>query len=149
MDVAPGLLADRKVRTKEEIRRLRWSVRELPDRIAAHSFTSKEEMSHATNDDTLYRPPRAASLPSRLTPEASAVVSRNRARAPSAAPAGNARRAIAGYRAVRATLRHIELHRPGELVGMDCRYVGRLRDTAEAIWQLTAIDLRSSYEPTR
>jgi hypothetical protein len=28
---------------------------------------------------------------------------------------------------------------------MDCFYVGRLCGTACAIWQLTAIDLRSSY----
>ncbi len=29
---------------------------------------------------------------------------------------------------------------PGELVGIDCLYVGRLRGTEGAIWQLTAID---------
>jgi transposase InsO family protein len=58
---------------------------------------------------------------------------------------------IAGYRAPYEPPRdpapepHIEVERPGELVGMDCFYVGRLRGTAGAIWQLTAIDLRSSY----
>jgi hypothetical protein len=39
----------------------------------------------------------------------------------------------------------MEVERPGELVGMDCFYVGRRRGTAGAIWRLTAIDLRSSY----
>jgi len=34
---------------------------------------------------------------------------------------------------------------PGEPVGMDSFYVGRMRGTAGAIWQLTAIDVRSSY----
>src|SRR3954454_16087331 len=33
----------------------------------------------------------------------------------------------------------------GELVGIDCFYVGRLKGTAGAIWQLTAIDVYSSY----
>lgn len=40
---------------------------------------------------------------------------------------------------------HIEVERPGELVGMDCFYVGRLRGTEGAIWQLSAIDLCSSF----
>jgi transposase InsO family protein len=31
------------------------------------------------------------------------------------------------------------------LVGIDCFYVGRLRGTEGAIWQLTAIDIASSY----
>ena len=37
------------------------------------------------------------------------------------------------------------MDRPGELVGSDCFYVGRLRKTDGAIWQLTAIDIASSY----
>lgn len=41
--------------------------------------------------------------------------------------------------------RHIEVSRPGELVGIDCFYVGRLKGTDGAIWQLTAIDIASSY----
>jgi transposase len=41
--------------------------------------------------------------------------------------------------------RHIDVSRPGELVGVDCFYVGRLRDTDGAIWQLTAIDVASSF----
>jgi transposase InsO family protein len=41
--------------------------------------------------------------------------------------------------------RHIEVSRPGELVGVDCFYVGRLKGTEGAIWQLTAIDVASSY----
>lgn len=41
--------------------------------------------------------------------------------------------------------RHIDVEKPGELVGIDCFYVGRLRGTEGAIWQLTAIDVASSY----
>ena len=40
---------------------------------------------------------------------------------------------------------HIDVDRPGELVGIDCFYIGRLRGTQGAIWQLTAIDIYSSY----
>lgn len=41
--------------------------------------------------------------------------------------------------------RHVEAERPGELVGMDSFYVGRLAGTKGAVWQLTAIDVASSY----
>jgi len=41
--------------------------------------------------------------------------------------------------------RHIDVDRPGELVGIDCFYVGRLKGTQGAIWQLTAIDIASSF----
>ena len=41
--------------------------------------------------------------------------------------------------------RHIDVERPGELVGIDCFYVGRLRGTNGAVWQLTAIDVCSSF----
>ena len=41
--------------------------------------------------------------------------------------------------------RHVEAERPGELVGIDCFYVGRLTGTKGAVWQLTAIDVCSSY----
>ena len=37
------------------------------------------------------------------------------------------------------------MQRSGELVGIDCFYVGRLKGTDGAIWQLTAIDIASSY----
>jgi transposase InsO family protein len=40
---------------------------------------------------------------------------------------------------------HIDVERPGELVGIDCFYVGRLSGTEGAIWQLTAIDIASSF----
>ena len=40
---------------------------------------------------------------------------------------------------------HIDVQRPGELVGIDCFYVGRLSGTEGAIWQLTAIDIASSF----
>jgi transposase InsO family protein len=40
---------------------------------------------------------------------------------------------------------HIDVDGPGELVGIDCFYVGRLRHTEGAIWQLTAIDIASSF----
>ena len=58
---------------------------------------------------------------------------------------------IAGYRAPYepdpdpGPERHIEVERPGELVGMDGFYVGRLRGTRGTIWQLTAIDVCSSF----
>ena len=58
---------------------------------------------------------------------------------------------VAGYRAPYEPPRepaeepHIEVERPGELVGMDCFYVGRLRGTEGAVWQLTAIDIASSF----
>jgi transposase InsO family protein len=58
---------------------------------------------------------------------------------------------IAGYRAPYEPPRdpapepHIDTSQPGELVGIDCFYVGRLRKTNGAIWQLTAIDTYSSY----
>jgi transposase InsO family protein len=35
--------------------------------------------------------------------------------------------------------------RPGELVGIDCFYVGRLQGTKGAVWQLSAIDVCSSF----
>ena len=41
--------------------------------------------------------------------------------------------------------RHVEADHPGELVGMDCFYVGRLAGTKGAVWQLTAIDVCSSF----
>jgi transposase len=40
---------------------------------------------------------------------------------------------------------HIDVERPGELVGIDCFYVGCLKGTAGSIWQLTAIDIASSF----
>jgi len=58
---------------------------------------------------------------------------------------------VAGYRAPYEPPRepppepHIEVERPGELVGFDCFYVGRLKGTNGAVWQLTAIDCYSSY----
>jgi transposase InsO family protein len=41
--------------------------------------------------------------------------------------------------------RHVEAQRPGELVGIDCFFVGRLQGTKGSVWQLTAIDVASSY----
>jgi transposase len=58
---------------------------------------------------------------------------------------------IAGYRAPYDPPRepepepHIDVERPGELVGVDCFYVGRLHGTKGTVWQLTAIDLYSSF----
>jgi transposase InsO family protein len=40
---------------------------------------------------------------------------------------------------------HIETTRPGELVGVDCFYVGRLRGSKGPVWQITAIDIYSSF----
>jgi transposase InsO family protein len=58
---------------------------------------------------------------------------------------------VAGYAAPYESPRdpgpeqHIDVEVPGELVGIDCFYVGRLRGTNGAIWQMTAIDICSSY----
>jgi len=58
---------------------------------------------------------------------------------------------IAGYRAPYEPPRdtppepHIQTTGPGELVGVDCFYVGRLHGTKGAVWQLTAIDTYSSF----
>jgi len=41
--------------------------------------------------------------------------------------------------------RHIDVDHPGQLVGIVCFYVGRLKGTNGAIWQLTAIDVASSF----
>ncbi len=41
--------------------------------------------------------------------------------------------------------RHVEAERPGELVGIDCFFVGRLSGSKGSVWQLTAIDVASSY----
>jgi len=41
--------------------------------------------------------------------------------------------------------RHVEAERPGELVGIDCFFVGRLAGTRGAVWQLTAVDVASSF----
>jgi transposase InsO family protein len=40
---------------------------------------------------------------------------------------------------------HVDTARPGELVGVDCFYVGRLHGTAGTVWQITAIDTYSGY----
>jgi transposase InsO family protein len=58
---------------------------------------------------------------------------------------------VAGYRAPyepprpAVPQRHVEASRPGELVGVDSFYVGRLHGTRGTVWQLTAIDVCSSY----
>ncbi|HUZ83273.1 MAG TPA: DDE-type integrase/transposase/recombinase, partial [Gaiellales bacterium] len=41
--------------------------------------------------------------------------------------------------------KHILVSQPGELVGMDWFYVGRLKDTRDPVWQLTGIDCYASY----
>lgn len=58
---------------------------------------------------------------------------------------------IAGYRAPFEPPRepqpepHIDVTRPGELVGIDAFKVGRLKGTNGDVWQLTAIDVYSSF----
>lgn len=58
---------------------------------------------------------------------------------------------LAGYRAPYQPPRepeperHVEAERPGELVGVDCFFVGRLHGTRGTVWQLTAIDVCSSF----
>jgi transposase len=41
--------------------------------------------------------------------------------------------------------RHVDAERPGELVCIDCFFVGRLSGTKGSVWQLTAIDVASAY----
>jgi len=41
--------------------------------------------------------------------------------------------------------RHLQADRPGDLVGMDCFYVGRLSGTKGTVWQYTGIDVVSGY----
>lgn len=58
---------------------------------------------------------------------------------------------VAGYRAPYEPPRdpdpepHIETTRPGELVGIDCFFVGRLHGAKGPVWQITAIDTYSSF----
>jgi len=58
---------------------------------------------------------------------------------------------VAGYAAPpeparpQAPARHIAVARPGQLVQMDCSFVGRLSGTKGAVWQYTAIDAYSAY----
>ena len=58
---------------------------------------------------------------------------------------------VAGYRAPYQPPRepepepHVETSRPGELVGLDCFFVGRLHGTRGPVWQITAIDTYSSF----
>jgi transposase InsO family protein len=58
---------------------------------------------------------------------------------------------VAGYAAPyeppreREPERHVEAERPGELVGVDCFFVGRLAGTKGSVWQLSAIDVASSF----
>ena len=40
---------------------------------------------------------------------------------------------------------HLQVKAPGELVQMDCFYIGRLPGVKGAVWQYTAIDVASSY----
>lgn len=41
--------------------------------------------------------------------------------------------------------RHINADRPGEKVGVDCFFIGRLSGTKGSVWQYTAIDVASGY----
>jgi len=58
---------------------------------------------------------------------------------------------VAGYRAPFEPPResqpepHIDTARPGELVGIDCFFVGRLHGAKGPVWQVTAIDTYSSF----
>lgn len=58
---------------------------------------------------------------------------------------------VAGYRAPYEPPRepepepHVDSRRPGELVGIDCFFVGRLHGTKGPVWQITACDTYSSF----
>ena len=54
-------------------------------------------------------------------------------------------RALSSRRANPRPSRTSTSTRPGELVGIDCFYVGRLHGTEGAVWQLTAIDVYSLF----
>ena len=41
--------------------------------------------------------------------------------------------------------RHLDIHRPGEMVQMDCFFIGRLSGAKGAVWQYTAIDVASAH----
>jgi transposase InsO family protein len=41
--------------------------------------------------------------------------------------------------------RHLDVSRPGELVQIDCFFIGRLSGTKGSVWQYTAIDVGSSF----
>jgi hypothetical protein len=41
--------------------------------------------------------------------------------------------------------RHLQVSRPGEMVQMDCFFIGRLSGAKGAVWQYTAIDVGSAY----
>lgn len=40
---------------------------------------------------------------------------------------------------------HLDVEKPGELVQMDCFYIGHLSGTQGSVWQYTAIDVASAY----
>ena len=42
-------------------------------------------------------------------------------------------------------MRHLDVDHPGQLVQMDCFFIGRLSGTKGAVWQYTAIDVGSAY----
>src|SRR3954449_1392180 len=58
---------------------------------------------------------------------------------------------VAGYRAPYEPPRdpgpeaHVDSEYPGELVGIDCFFVGRLHGSKGPVWQITAIDTYSSF----
>jgi transposase InsO family protein len=59
---------------------------------------------------------------------------------------------VAGYAAVYERkpelpepVRHLEASAPGQIVGLDCFYIGRLSGTKGAVWQYTAIDIASGF----
>jgi transposase InsO family protein len=41
--------------------------------------------------------------------------------------------------------RHLDVRRPGEMVQMDCFFIGRLSGAKGAVWQYTAIDVASAH----
>jgi hypothetical protein len=41
--------------------------------------------------------------------------------------------------------RHLDVSRPGEMVQMDCFFIGRLSGAKGAVWQYTAIDVASAH----
>jgi transposase InsO family protein len=57
------------------------------------------------------------------------------------------RRALEKARPTPST-RHVEADRPGDLVGLDCFYIGKLKGVGR-VWQITACDLASAFAIAR
>jgi transposase InsO family protein len=79
------------------------------------------------------------------TGSGAACVGTGSTRARSGSPSSPATRPRTSLRGSPSPSGTFESSRPGELVGFDCFHVGRLSGTKGSVWQLTAIDVASSF----